>query len=99
IINMSVTDRVQGVGILQYLFSDSRFGVINIEPDQVASMSHQRGDGPVAQMKYPLYDLLLCLLDGALLGSFADDCLNLFFRYLVACCFDVEQFNEQEGRF
>ena len=68
------------MGFAQYLFFDLFLGFIQVEPDDVAAVRHERGDVAVAEVKYSLNDFLLGFINSAGLRSFCDQCFDLFLR-------------------
>ena len=62
-------------------FLDHFFCFIQIKPDNVAPMRHQRSNIPVTQMKHSFNNFLLGYVNGTLFCAFIDDCLDFIFRY------------------
>src|SRR4051812_33586480 len=61
-------------------------------------MRHQRSNIPVAEMKHSFDNFFFFLFNRAMLASFRDHCLDLFFSHCtVACSFDIENAEDTIG--
>ena len=98
VVKLFVADRVDRMSVLAHLGMVHFVGIFSVEPDDIVAVRHQGTDALVAEMKDPLHDILLDLLDGPGLGSLLQQCLDLVLGDLQLRLFpDPEDPDEEFG--
>ena len=83
-----------------YFFFYLVFIIIEVEPDDIAPVCHQRCNIPVAEMEHPFNNFLFGFINGAGFSAFSNQSFDFFFRYgIVFRTFDIKDAEEKHTDF